>query len=171
MKIIALGYRVARTAGRLVVREPLRIRILLLGAYSHQVVLDSTSQTIVIDRRIAWLHATRQKIPFADVRAVTYGYDNLARPPAAAIFGSAGDSFDHFSVGLKLVDGSELTLFDFVGEGGFQNDSDMPDWAFIHLYLIDYLFGRVGSQERESRALVDQLCDLLSVPTVPAGVR
>src|SRR5262245_8852448 len=104
MNVRSVGHRVSRTGDRLVVRESLRVQLLLLGSYVHRVVVDGSSKTITVEQRSGWLRASRQKIPFADVRAVTYGYRDLARSPAAAFSGSASESYDHFSVGLRLVD-------------------------------------------------------------------
>ncbi len=58
---------------------------------------------------------------------------------------------------------SEVVLADFVGEGGFRNATSMPNWAL----LIQFLFNLVGTQESDSRTLVDGLSELIGVPVIP----
>ena len=163
MSILSIGPRITRTCERLEARESLWIRILLCGAYLRTARVDRPTKTISIQRRVGWFFNSSRKIAMGDVKAITYDYRDLARPIGADIVGTAHDSSDCFTVGLLLRDGSTIDLFEFVGEGDFRNETHMPDWAFIHLYL----FNLSESQERQSRAFVDHLTELLDVPTMP----
>ena len=73
------------------------------------------------------------------------------------------DSFDWFTVGLRLADDSELQLFNFIGDGTFSNNGPFPDW----LYWDEFAFDLSGSQEKESRVFVDLLCKMIGVRVVP----
>jgi hypothetical protein len=128
------------------------------------VVFDGDARTITIERSIAWGPAKRRVLSFDHVQAVVYGYRDLNEPYTSGFWADAWDSYDHFTVGLRLTNQAELHLFDFVGEGGWQNESGMPDWAF----LPNYWFNWIGTQEKESRQLVDAMSDLLQVPVVTA---
>ena len=71
----------------------------------------------------------------------------------------AHDSFDQFSVGLRLYNGEDVHLFHFLGDGTFTNNSPFPDW----MCWDDYLFDMSGAQEGQSRALVELLCKMVTV--------
>jgi hypothetical protein len=88
---------------------------------------------------------------------------DLSEPYTADFMETAHDSYDHFTVGLRLTDTSEVVLADYVGEGGFRNETWMPNWAFVH----NFVFNLVGTQESDSRQLVDALSELIGVPVIP----
>src|SRR5262245_58312393 len=123
MRLLSVGPRIHDSERKLVASEPLRVRLASLGSYRKTVVVDRDSQTISIERRVGWFFLTRWQIQFHEVQAVTYGYCDLNRPTAADFSNTSDDSYDQFRVGLRLRDGSDIKLFDFEGNGEFQNDS------------------------------------------------
>jgi hypothetical protein len=164
-RFLTVGPRVLRTGKRIVIREPTGIGALLFGLFGQHILVDADARTITIERRSFGRKTTRQLL-FDHVRAVTYSYVDLNEPYTADFIESAHDSYDHFTVGLRLTDTSEVVLADFVGEGAFRNNTFMPNWAFLHLYF----FNLVGTQEQDSRQLVDELSELIGVPVI-AGRR
>ena len=161
-RFLTVSPRVLRTGKRLVIRAPIQIDLLLMGGFGQYVLVDAHTKQITIKRRSFW-HTTARRLLFDHVRAVTYGYVDLGEPYTANFIQSAQDSYDHFTVGLRLTDTSEVVLADFVGEGGFRNETGMPNWAFIHRFF----FNLVGTQENDSRRLVDGLSELIGVPVIP----
>ena len=78
-------------------------------------------------------------------------------------FSFAHDSFDWFTVGLRLKGDSEFRLFNFIGDGTFGNTGPFPDW----LYWDEFAFDFSGSQDKESRVFVDLLSKMIGVKVVP----
>ena len=162
MRLLSLSPRVLRTGNRLLASTPWRARILLLGTYLRTVAVDRDRKVVTITSRVAWFHFQVRTIRFDQIAAITYGYDDLADSGTEGLLDSSHNRWDHFVVGLWLADGSELTLFNICGDGEFRNESGLPDWAFWHLRF----FNLSGSQEDDSRRLVDALCELIGVKVV-----
>ncbi|MGE0378212.1 MAG: hypothetical protein AB7I48_04300 [Planctomycetaceae bacterium] len=161
MRLLAVCPRIRKDSGRIVATTAWRVRVLLLGMVYRQVVIDPTARAVTMFSRFLWFIRRTRSMNFSRVRAVTYGYEDLS---SDQILAYAWDSFDWFTVGLRLADDSELHLFSFIGEGTFGNDGPFPDW----MYWEDFRFDISGSQERESRAFVDVLSLLLDVPVIPS---
>ncbi|MCA8996576.1 MAG: hypothetical protein KDA80_06320 [Planctomycetaceae bacterium] len=134
-------------------------RVLLLGLSLRTVVIDLRSEKVRVTSRYLWFLRFHKNYSFRYVNGITYGYSNLS---TESLFRSTHDTFDRFSVGLKLVGEEEVPLFDFVGEGTFVNDGSLPDW----LYWDDYAFDFSGTQESESRLFAELMSNLLDVPIV-----
>lgn len=149
--------KIARNKDRLVARTSLTGLLLSLGCVYRRVVVDPGHKRIVIHRRLFWLFAKRRVIPFHRVAAIVYAYDDWN--PGTS-WGWAGNTMDHFRVGLKLADGDEVHLFHFAGEGAFVNNSPFPDWMFWPDYVCDL----AGSQVGESRAFADLLTKMTGAP-------
>ncbi|GIW92275.1 MAG: hypothetical protein KatS3mg110_0316 [Pirellulaceae bacterium] len=160
MRLLSICPRIRKKSGRLVASTAWILRLLLLGTTYRKVVVDPNTRTISIYSRYLWLVRRRRVISFGEIQAVTYGYEDLA---IASLFSYAHDSIDCFSVGLRLKDGMEIGLFNFVGEGTFSNNGPFPDW----LYWPEFALDMSGSQENESRVFVDLLSKMIGVSVVP----
>ena len=128
--------------------------LISLGMLYRKVAVDVSDKTVSIYSRYLWLIRLRRAIPFADVRAVTYGYDD-----------DSGD-YDWFRVGLRLADDSELHLFNFVGEGTFITGGSLPSWMCWDEFEIDFS----GGQEKESRLFVNVVSKIINVCVVPPRI-
>ena len=160
LKFLSLGPRISKRDRRLTLSTGWGLRMMTLGLWYRRVVMDVEQQVFTFHARYLWLFSRTKRIPFASVAAVTYGYSDWS---PGAYLSWAHDSLDVFSVGLRLHGEQELGLFDFVGDGTFANDGPWPDWV----YWSDYLCDVCGTQERESKALVDLLCHILKVRSQP----
>ena len=159
MRLLALCPRIKKEPGpRVVATTALRVRILLLGLLIRKIVIDPTEKTIQISSRYVWLFRRQRTIRFSDVQAVTYGYEDLMSYESYFSYGH--DSFDWFTVGLRLKDKSETRLFNFIGEGTFNNEGPLPDW----LYWGESAFDVSGSQDKESRVFAELLSNLVQAP-------
>ena len=159
MRLFAICPRIKKEAGpRIVATSAWRVRILSLGAIQRQVVIEPASQMITVRSRYLWLIRKQRTIRFSDVQAVTYGYEDLMSHQS--FFSYSHDSFDWFSVGLRLADDSEIGLFNFIGEGTFSNNGPLPDW----LYWGESKFDISGSQDKESKVFAELLSTLINVP-------
>jgi len=101
------------------------LRILNLGSFSRRVVVDRVARTVMVTQRRLWVLHRERTLSFAEIAAVTYGYED-ANP--FSLFSTSHDAVDRYVVGLLLVGGEEVRLFSFVGDGSFTNEGPLPDW-------------------------------------------
>lgn len=160
MRLFAICPRIRKASGCVVATTAWRVRLLLLGTIYRRVVVDPSKQTIAIRSRYLWFICRKRTIRFSDIRAITYGYQDMA-PDAALAY--THNSYDWFSVGLRLNDLADFHLFSFIGDGPFNNNGPLPDWV----YWQEFRFNIVGSQEKESRVFVDLLSRMIDAPVVP----
>ncbi len=156
-RLFSLGPRVQKRAGRLIAASGWRSQALTLWSTYRQVVVDPNVQAVIIRGRIFWLIPRIRRIPFQAIRAVLYSYSDV-NPTSS--FAWAYNTVDLFTVGLRLLDGSEVTLFRFFGEGEFVNEGIFPDW----FYWEDYLLDQVGTQENESRVFAELVSKMTGAP-------
>lgn len=154
--------RVRKRKGRLIATTAWRVRILSLGLMIRRVTIDPQEQQITISRRLFWFFPRRRRIRFGAVAAVTYGYSGWK---TNYDWWGTSDTFDIYSVGLRLHGAEELRLFYFYGDGEFVNDGPWPDW----FYWPDYVFDLTGTQTKESRAYVEVLSKMIGVAIAPPG--
>ncbi|MBX9578971.1 MAG: hypothetical protein K2X87_01570 [Gemmataceae bacterium] len=161
-RLLSLGPRIRKAGGKLHAVTGWRVWLLSLGLCNRAVVVDPAARAVFIRDRVCWFFPRRRRVRFDHIRAVAYGYSD---PNAFGGLNLARDTFDVFSVGLKLhADGDDYQhLFRFVGEGSFTNDGPLPNW----FYLGEYVFDAEGAQEGESRAFVTVLCRLTGKPVEP----
>lgn len=162
MRLLTVGPRIRKQSGKVIASSAWRVRLVTLDAVFREVIVDPKMTTIRIRTRYFWCLNFRKAISFAEIQAVAYGSHDLS--PESS-FSSTHDGFDCFSVGLRLVDDAELTLFRFYGEGSFTNNGPFPDW----MYWGERAGDLSGNQEYESRLFVDLLSTLVGVEVVPAG--
>ncbi|MEO1530335.1 MAG: hypothetical protein AAFX06_33520 [Planctomycetota bacterium] len=136
------------------------VRFLFAGSIYRKVVVDPADASVVINSRYLWFIRRERRIAFADIQAVTYGYEDMA---VDSYVSYAHNRHDWFTVGFRLRDDTEFHLFDFVGDGGFTNNGPLPDWC----YWEEFTFDIVGGQEKRSRAFVELLATLIGVSVVP----
>jgi hypothetical protein len=158
---LSIGPRIKKLDGKLFASTARRLQWLTLGLCWRQVILDTQGRELTIAGRYCWFLQTQRRVRFADVEAVTYGYQDWAM---VASLNSAHDTLDLYSVGLRLYDGDDLHLFHFFGDGTFIHNEIWPDWMDWDRYVFDLS----GTQDRESRLFVDLLSQLIGVPVVPA---
>lgn len=155
-RLFSIGPRIQKQGVRLVVSSAQRLRILSLGAFSRQVVVEPRKGWLMIHDRQFWFLERTRLIPFEQVQAVTYGFEDWT---FGGWFLQARDTQELFRVGLRLSSGEEFDLFRFFGEGHFVNESNFPDWWFWEDVLTDLS----GTQEKESRLLAELLSKMTGV--------
>lgn len=159
MRLLAICPRIRKDNTQIVARTAWRVRLLLLGLLDRKVMIDPSQRLVTVKSRYLWLIRRERKIPFSQVDAVTYGYEDWSPDQ---ILSFAHDSFDWFTVGLRMKDRSEIRLFNFVGEGSFDNHGPFPDW----MYWDQFAFDATGSQQKESRLFVNLLSKMIGVTVV-----
>jgi hypothetical protein len=130
--------------------------------YRH-VVVDAQRQVVVIRQRLFWFFNRTKTIRFGHIQAIDYEYEDWG--PFTSL-GLTGDSKDCFSVKLRLVDDTEVHLFNFLGEGGLELGVLNPLFSF-RWYLAKVFLSFCGSQEDASRKFVDRLEKLIGVRVAP----
>ncbi len=158
MRLLALCPRIRKSDGCIVATTAWRMSAVSVGTIYRKVVIDPQSSHLVVASRYLWFISRSREIPFSRIQAVTYGYEDTSID-----FSYSHDSFDWFTVGLRLTDETELHLFNFIGDGTFSNSGPLPDW----LYWDEFAFDLSGSQEKESRVFVDLLSKMVGVKVVP----
>jgi hypothetical protein len=137
------------------------VRFLSLGLLSRRVVVDGDERLVqIVDRRLWFFRRTRTYF-FGELSAVTYGYEHLGW---LGLFSPGSDGLDRFVVGLKPAGRDEVRLFNFVGEGTFTNQGDLPDWWYRYEYAWDW----AGTQEGESRLYARLLSKMVGVSLEPS---
>lgn len=159
-RLLSLSPKLSRDGDRIIVRTNRFLWLLTLGLWSRKVWIEPSRKQVRIETRSCWFRRRRQRIGFGSIDAITYGYEDLS---VSQHLSWAHDSFDSFRVGLRFVDQSEQHLFTFYGAGTFQNNSPLPDWC----YWEDYAFDQTGTQEADSRLLVDLLGEMVGVSVSP----
>lgn len=158
---ISIRPRISADQERLTAATSRIVVFFTLAFRCRQVVVDRSAQTVTIRTRSAWFFQREERIPFSQIAAVTYGYEDLH---PLAFLSSAHDAVDCYRAGLLKVGGGEVSLFSFYGDGSFTNDGSLPDWWYWEEYVLD----RVGPQERESRIFVQLLSKLIGVSIAPS---
>jgi len=150
---------VRKDVGRLTAWTSWRGWLLSLTLLHRRVVVDSARREIIIDRRVFWIIRRRRVIPFGEVEAIIYSYEDWGGGTSS---GFTGEAIDLFAVKLRLHSRETVHLFYFFGEGGFVHGGSLdwfPEWWYWPRRLLD----ASGSQENDSRAFVDRLQNLLDV--------
>ena len=156
----SIGPNIREKDGRIIATTSVLVWLFTFGLYRRRVVIDPQRQTVTIHSRWLWFISRQRTIRFRDIAAITYGYEDLSLNGPLTL---AHDTYDSFTVGLRLVDESEFKLFTFHGDGTFKNESCWPDW----MYWCDFQFDLSGNQQRESRLFVNLLGRLINVTVVP----
>jgi hypothetical protein len=160
-QLLSLGPRIRAEESRLIASTPWILRILNLGLWQRHVIVDRSSQTVTLHRRVAWLFLRTEDIPFNQIAAVTYGYED--HHPFGGWVG-IHDSWDHYVVGLRVYGREEVKLFSFLGEGMVTNNSPLPDWWYWDEFRMDL----TGTQACESRVFVQLLSQMMDVTITPS---
>ncbi|MDA0834873.1 MAG: hypothetical protein O2955_14020 [Planctomycetota bacterium] len=160
MRFLSSGPSISKQNDQVVIRTGMFSCVLTFGLFYRQVVVDPRRKRVSIRSRYAWFFLRTRVVPFSQIRAITYGYRDIGYH---SMLSTAYDSYDCFKVGVRLKDESEIHFFNFVGEGSFVNESVFPDWA----YWSDFTFDLQGSQESDSRLLVDLLAEMIGVTVIP----
>ena len=155
-RVFAFRPVVRKAGNQLVASSDWRSQLFSLGFSGRRVVLDPAQKTIRLIIRRFWFWRTSRRIEFDWVQEVLYGYSDLS------LGWSARQQQDLFTVGLRLKNGEELTLFRFFGEGDFVNEGIWPDW----MYWQDAIVAEYtrGSQESESLLFADLVARMIGVP-------
>jgi hypothetical protein len=139
--------------------------LLSLFSMRRTVTVDAQKRVVTIADRLFWFAGKKRAIPFTRIEKIVYSLADL-HPLAVPEF--EHHTIDDFQVCLGLVDGSEVTLFQFVGPGVFQPgwDSLTEQWIPDAFYDFVNRFQISGAQGVESRQFVNQLQHLIGVPVV-----
>ncbi len=152
--------RISKKDGKLVAKTSFVGFLISLTVLHRTVVVDPKSKSVTMTRRWLWFLKSRKRIRFKRIAGISYKYEDWN--PISGM-GFTGDSFDCFTVKLKLHNGKGLHLFRFVGEGTFSNKTGYyPDW----MYWGEYATDMSGTQDAESRAFVNLLQSIVKVPLV-----
>jgi hypothetical protein len=94
MRLFALCPRIRKDSGRVVATTAWRVRLLLFGTVHREIVIDPTNETISVHSRYLWLIRLQRTVPFSEIQAVTYGYEDMS---LGSLLFYAHDSHDWFT--------------------------------------------------------------------------
>lgn len=162
LRILTLAPRVDERAGVLRARSSWLVRLLTLGAFSRQVLVDRRAGYVFIERRLLWGVRRKRVIPFRMIRRIAYDYDRTLTSLHGTRHGATGgDEIDRFEVALivcmrddvpeshKHLYEERVLLFAFHGEGQSRGYGVRLDFQ--------------GQQEALSRHYVERLRELIGV--------
>ena len=152
--------RIRKRGDALIVSTSWVALAMTLGLWIRKVVVAPDEKLVTLRDRYLWLIPRERNIPFPAIGAVTYGYENHS-PGSDLTY--TNDSWDQFSVGLRLKDDNDIHLFSFFGEGTFTNNAPFADWMYWSDFMLDFS----GTQEHRSQVLVNLLSKLIRVTVVP----
>lgn len=153
--------KVAVDENRVVASSSLLWRLLTFGLHKRTVIADAETQSLIIDRRLAWFFHRKHIVAFSQIVAVTYGYEESH---ALSMF--SRNEVDHYFTGVRLASSEEVRLFSFVGEGEYKSNGQWTDWESIE----NAVFGNsIGGQEGAARNFVRAVSKLIGVPIQPSS--
>jgi hypothetical protein len=161
LRILTLAPRVDEHDGVLRARSSLVLKVLTLGAFTREVVVDRRARYVTIDERRMWLVRRKRVIPFRHIVRIEYDYSATATSMQHSYRGDlgSGDEVESFRVGLVLRPRDDVPdthahlyeervhLFGFHGDG------------FGQAAIVDV----EGQQEGLSRHYVERLRALTGV--------
>jgi hypothetical protein len=162
-RLLAICPKVIDSNDRLVARTSWIAWFLMLTLLSRKVVVDAKKHRVFIKRRLFWFCVSIFSIPFDQIEKISYNYEDWG--PFTGV-GLTGNTKDCFSVNLQLVNGEDVHLFNFLGEGTFEARAPNPLLSFSW-YWAKMLLAFSGSQEDDSRRFVDRLEELIGAPVSP----
>lgn len=155
LALFTLKPRVRRMGKQLIVSTPLWLTILTLAAYRRVVHVDGEARYIYFHERSFWWFVGSRVVPFKQISRIVYDYFGV---PTDADRRGVYDEVERFRVAIQLRGSDEqLELARFYGGGaaavGAEQDPTGQD-------LLDVQ----GTQDLDSRQLVEQLCRLTGAP-------
>ena len=149
-KLLTIGPTVKLQGSVVTMRTSVLGALLTLGLWVRFVTIDGAARTVRVHNQLLWLIPWRVEIPFSDIAEVVYTYSDLLD-----IFPMmrASDAIDCYTISLERRDLSIVTLFSWVGEGEFVNETYWPDFV----YWLDFRIDFTGTQKKESMHVFELL--------------
>lgn len=166
-KYFGTGPSIRRSGEHIWITTHPLVRLLSMFSYVRRVHVDGSAGYVFLTERKFWLSRSSRTIPFKHVAGVRYTHGEV--PTSWNIRGAIHDTVETFSIGLQLHDSGEVvSVARFSGEGSAGDAGT--------LLLGDDLLDFEGTQDSESRALVENLLEVIGVelsgsrsPAVPLG--
>ena len=134
-------------------------QLFTLFSCSRSVRIDTENKTITFVRRAFWLYINSYVIGFQDVHYMEYEYKSFGTSWGMSMGGCGRqDEVEMFVISLVDQEGQKHEVTAFQGEGAVNTG-----WSGM-LMGDDSFFDYSGTQEGESRDLVDGLKQILQVP-------
>ena len=161
-RALTLAPVVSETNGVLVARSSILLRVITLGAFRRQLVVDRRSRFVNLETRVFWLFKRARLIPFRQVHRIAYDYAATTTSVRRGFHGAgaSADEIETFSVSLVVrpqedipeshqhLEEEHVHLFSFHGDGlGYAGN------------VVDF----EGQQSDLSRHFVDRLQVLIGV--------
>lgn len=150
---LSYGPRVRTEGDRIRIHARLPSRILSLGGYDHEVILDRSLRRITVLEKRFW-RRTATLLRFQDVDHIDYEYRAL--PTGFTSVWQAADAFETFEIHLVLRDGRRVLVARYHGEGAAET-------GLAGVLLDDSIIDVSGDQEEHAYALVRLLATTLGV--------
>ena len=156
-RFLSLGPSVWTEEASLHLRTPFLLRVLSLGSYCHDVVVDSRRRTITFRKRFLWAFSHKRNVAFGEVDHLDYEYKGV--PTGWSYLHGTTDEIDTYIVSLVLKGaGERIPVATFRGEGAV-----CTGWTGV-LFSDDTALDLHGTQGDDSLTLVEGLRRILGVP-------
>jgi hypothetical protein len=155
-RVFCIGPRISRDGQSVVASSNFLSQLLCLGFAGRRVTIDPRQGLIRVHYRVLWVLTRSRRIEFDWISHVVYDYSGMGGWYGAYQEGEV------YSVALKLKNGQEVLLFQFVGEGDFVNNTVWPDW----MYWVEFKVAQFcqGPQEARSLMYAETVSRLAGVP-------
>jgi hypothetical protein len=110
----------------LVVTSPFIDVVFTLGLFRYTITADVKRSQVLIIRRLFWCWPVRHAISFRDVQHVFFRYSGT-KSKTVAILSSQPN--EYYTVGLSLIEGSEVLLCRFYGYGNRRTEESAAAYA------------------------------------------
>lgn len=156
-RFLSLGPTVWTEDASLHLRAPILLRVLSLGSYCRNVVVDSRRRTISFRQRYLWAFSHERNVTFDEIDHLDYDYKGL--PTGWSYFHGTTDEIETYVVSLVLKGtGERVPVATFHGEGAV-----CTGWSGV-LFSDDTALDLQGTQGDQSLSLVEGLRRILGVP-------
>ena len=152
---LAVRPDVRTTDEGLTARTPLWARLLCLGAYDRQLIVDRDLRLVMLWIRRWWVSDPEIDVPFNHIEYIVYTYDSIPISFVQMFQGNyqvteVSHEIDWFNVALKIRDRDvPLLLFRFLGEGStavrpfplLGMEGDQEGWSLSFVHQLRYFLG------------------------------
>ena len=158
--LFTLKPRVDRSGKLLEITTPVFGRAASAFSYHRSVSVDGRRRTVRLVETNAWFFTTIKQLKFEEIDHIAYSFSSLWT--SWDWLGRVHDLVEAFTVSLMLKNSEELRVARYLGHGAV---GDFSTWM-----MGDDLFDTAGTQEDDSRLLVEHLVEVLQVPLGPPGL-
>lgn len=151
--------KIRATPDTLTISTGWQSRLLTLGLRTRRVEIDTSNRRLTFATRTAYFFARHWRLGFDELSHLDYGMGSLGTDYGWTDRGfGAQDSVESYTIDLVTTAGQRHRVCAYRGEGAVQTG-----WTGV-LLGDDSVFDAAGTQQSESKQLVEMLSNVLALP-------